>query len=117
MKTYSIYNALTRAIILAIVGVSLTANAGSYSETRVSTAADGLRSVSVSYADLNLASTAGRETLQQRISHAARRVCGSANLRQAGSLRQLSDNRKCQQRAIEKALKQMSERKFAAVAE
>ncbi len=40
--------------------------------------ADGTKSVKVSYADLNLSSAAGRNTLDRRVARTADRICGVA---------------------------------------
>ena len=117
MKTYSILKVLPGAVFCLCAAVSLAASADRYSETYVSTAAQGLRTVTVSYADLNLTSTAGLETFQRRVSKAARHVCGSANLREAGSLRQVSEIKNCQERAMSEAMSQISSRQLASVAE
>lgn len=41
-------------------------------------AADGAKSVKVSYADLNLSSAAGRDALDRRVARTAERICGVA---------------------------------------
>lgn len=48
-------------------------------------------SITVSYADLNLASPAGRAALETRVARAARRVCDGATT----DLRSLMATRKC----------------------
>ncbi|MEM1196503.1 MAG: UrcA family protein [Pseudomonadota bacterium] len=52
--------------------------------------------VRVTYADLNLASSAGQEILDRRIKHAAEKVCGRLN----GTLRTDMEVRKCRRKAI-----------------
>lgn len=57
----------------------------------------------VAYGDLNLASTAGQEALQQRIRAAARQVCGTTSYRNAGGLSTAAANRRCIDEAIAEA--------------
>jgi UrcA family protein len=58
----------------------------------------------ISYADLNLASETGRDTLARRIESAARQVCGSTSYRSAGGVRQATVNRRCVDEAVAEAL-------------
>jgi UrcA family protein len=58
----------------------------------------------VSYADLNLASSAGQDAVQRRIQAAARQVCGTTSFRNAGGLRSAAANRRCIDEAIAEAL-------------
>lgn len=66
MQTKSYLTAVMTVLALGAAGVSQTAFAQS----------DDVASVRVSYADLNLSSTAGAQTILQRIHHAANSVCG-----------------------------------------
>ena len=116
MKTYAISKALYGSVFVIAACVSTAASADNYSETYVGYKASDLRTATVSYADLDLSKAAGREALERRISHAARNVCGSANYRQAGSLRRATPNRACYQRALSSALSQTTARQIASVA-
>ncbi len=60
--------------------------------------------VRVSYADLNLSSEAGLVTLYSRLKSASNAVCGPRSLLEAGSLRQLSQNKVCYRNALSKAV-------------
>jgi len=92
---------------------SLVATAGDYSETRITTSAEGIRTATVSYDDLDLSNAHGREVLQNRISAAAHKVCGSANRSNAGSLAQASKNRNCYNGAMNDAMRSLSEGQVA----
>lgn len=70
--------------------------------------ADGARAVTVSLADLNLASAEGQEAMYYRLSGAAERVCGSQDYRTAGSPKLAAENRACYERALSDALAQAS---------
>lgn len=73
-------------------------------------AAQAVDSVTVGYADLNLANAAGRAVLDRRIAHAARQVCGQfAPI----ELRRNSLSRACQADAIASAEAQRSAIVFA----
>lgn len=73
-------------------------------------AAQTVDSVTVSYADLNLGSAAGRAVLDRRIAHAARQVCGQfAPI----ELRRNSLSRACQADVIASAEAQRSAIVFA----
>ena len=103
------------AMLGMATAVSMAASAGNYSETFTSTSAEGLRTTTVSYTDLDLVSTEGRATLEHRISRAAREVCGSSNFREAGSLRQATENKSCYESAIARAMEQVSSPQLAAI--
>lgn len=60
--------------------------------------------VRVSYADLDLSSDAGLQTLYTRLKAASSAVCGSRSLFEAGSLDQLAQNKRCYRKALSKAV-------------
>jgi UrcA family protein len=60
--------------------------------------------VVVNYEDLDLTSPKAMETLYQRISRAAKEVCGPTRRREAGSLMQANRNAKCYGEAVSKAM-------------
>jgi UrcA family protein len=64
----------------------------------------GSHSVTVSVADLNLGTMEGQEALHYRLSSAARRVCGPADYRAAGSPRLAAENQDCYERALSAAM-------------
>ena len=82
LKTFPALAALALAAALVIPTVSQAAEADS---------------VRVSYADLNLASTAGADVLQRRIAFAANRVCDTADPRDLNLVRMNAD---CREGAI-----------------
>ena len=77
MKTTSISKVVFSAVIAVAASLSTGAMAERYSETHVSTTAEGLRTVTVSYSDLDLSDPRGQETLERCISKAALTLCGS----------------------------------------
>lgn len=61
---------------------------------------EGLPSAKVSYADLNIGTPAGRQTLAKRISGAVKRVCGTAG---PVDVRMNAAVRKCRNEAVSSA--------------
>jgi UrcA family protein len=104
------------ALFTVAAGVSAVASAGDYSETLVTTTSEGLRTTSVSYADLNLSAADAREALEFRLSHAARKVCGSPYRSDVSSLAQAVENKQCANNAVAAAMRDISERDVAIAA-
>lgn len=71
-------------------------------------------SVRVELSDLNLDTAQGQQVLHQRISAAAREVCGSTDYRAAGGLRQAANNRACHASAFAEAVSQVGAERVAA---
>jgi UrcA family protein len=115
MKTNTMSKVLCGAVIGIATAVSMAASAGNYSETVISTSAEGLRTTAISYADLDLVSTEGKATLEHRISRAAREVCGPSNYREAGSLRRATENKSCYESAVARAMEQVFSPQLAAI--
>jgi UrcA family protein len=67
------------------------------------TAPDEVR-MSVSYADLDLGHAAGIERLYQRIGSAATKACGTATLREAGSLEALRGRQECYKELVDEVV-------------
>ncbi len=110
---------VTKTICAAVFGITAGMSgmtmAGSYNETVVSTSSEGLRTATVSYADLDLNNTEARETLNFRISRAAEKVCGSVDRSLAGSLGQAAKNRSCAKNAMGEAMRNLSNGQVAVV--
>jgi UrcA family protein len=93
-----------RARLLAsLAGAVLVIGSGAVQAERPSAE----RTATVSYADLNLATQAGVETLYHRIRVAARNVCGSPYERQLGIRRSIRD---CNDAAVENAVVTVEQR-------
>ena len=86
--------AFSGAVSVAAVALPTTAMAAPW----------GGQSVAVRYADLDLTSDVGAQTLQTRISRAARAVCGSADIR---DLPAMGDVQHCRQVALSGAAPQV----------
>ena len=100
MKTSIVSKASIGAVFGLAVALSSGVHAENYGETHVGASVDGLRTVTVSYADLDLSDPRGQKTLEKRIKRAARKVCGSTNLKEVGSLSRVAENRNCYESAI-----------------
>lgn len=61
--------------------------------------------IEVSYADLNLDEAAGIETLYQRLRSAAAGVCGPISLFEAGSVKQVTNNKACYKDLLDRAVR------------
>ncbi|EEB77221.1 MAG: UrcA family protein [Halioglobus sp.] len=108
MKNARMNKLFSAAVIAVVVGTVTSVSAASYDETYVTTSAEGLRQVTVSYADLDLKTDRGQETLYYRMARAADTVCGSRNPSKAGGARQVSQNKACFKRAMGQGLAQTS---------
>ncbi len=75
------------------------------SATNVEIDNDGRYRISVSYADLNLASEAGKHTLQTRIKLAARAACETQGV---VSMRERQDAKRCTESVLEAAKPQVA---------
>ena len=120
MKNSTISKVLCTAVIGLAASASVMANPAitsetSYGETVVTTSAEGLRTATVSYADLDLNTDKARETLHYRLSYAAHKVCGSTERSDAGSLAQASKNRSCYNDAMDEAMSNVSNGQVAIV--
>jgi len=114
MKTFN------KTMMMAVSGSALGAlllagsvHAGPISNDWAAPDQDAAPSQSVSYADLNLGTSAGIAALQQRIEDAATEVCGPTDYRLARGLRQAMRNAQCQEDAIAAAVNQISSRRVA----
>ncbi len=121
MKNSTITKVLFTAAISIAASASVMANPAfqtetSYGETVVTTTAEGLRTATVSYEDLDLNSAKAQETLHYRLSYAAHKVCGSSDRSDAGSLAQASRNRSCYNSAMDEAMSNVSNGQVAIVA-
>ena len=79
-------------------------------------AADQITNITVFVSRLGLEHLEGKEALEHRVSNAARKVCGSSNFREAGSVGQAADNKSCYENAMAQAMKQLSAPQVASIA-
>jgi UrcA family protein len=89
----------TVAAISIACGLTFAANAKNNSEIIVDN--QGLRTVIVTYGDLNLATVAGQQALSTRVRSAVRKVCGDTTALQR--LSDMQDYRDCTRKASQNA--------------
>ena len=82
--------------VVAAVGTALFAGACLFGATAPAAAAPAPQAISVSYSDINVASTTGRQALDSRIIHAARTVCENGG----NDVRSLSAEARCIDTAV-----------------
>ena len=90
-------------LFVSLIGAALVLGSGAVQAERPSDP----RTATVRYADLNLATPAGVETLYHRINLAARAVCGSPHERNLDLRRSV---RTCQEAAVEGAVETLEQR-------
>ncbi len=114
-------NVINRTLASAVIGIAagfaLNASAENYEVTQVTSTQEGLQQAAISYADLDLSSAKGQETMYFRISAAAEKVCGSSNPREAGGITQATENKVCYERAMSEAMSQLNASQVATINE
>lgn len=91
-----------KTIAAASLACGLTFAANADNSTTITVNDRAIRTVAVSYDDLNLDSAAGRETLETRIRAAVKQVCGHTNGRQ--TIKEMTDYQTCVAQASQTAL-------------
>lgn len=62
------------------------------------------RSEKVSYSDLNVDKQSGAQVLYRRLQIASKRVCGVESIKNAGSVRAMTEQRRCYRNALDQAV-------------
>lgn len=99
-----------RALVNTLVGACLAL--GACAAAQAAEPAAPRAAVTVVYTDLNVATTAGANALYARISHAARQVCDSADIRDLAA--QASEHA-CERAAISQAVHAVHSPQLAAL--
>ena len=115
-KKSSVSKTFCAALLGVAASASVAVSAADYSQTHVTTSTEGLRTTTVSYADLDLSSAEAQETLRRRLSRAALKVCGSPNLRITGSLARAAENQNCSDNAVAEAMRSIAATEVAVAA-
>ncbi len=94
----------TKVVItaVAVVAFSLPAFASADSGAKLKGT-----SVKVQYSDLNVEKKAGVEQLYRRLQLASKQVCGVESLKIAGSIRAVSESRRCYRETLDAAIVKM----------
>ncbi len=106
MKASAIKSILSAAALAVTAGISTGALADQLDETVVEGIALPTKTVSFSRAEL--ATVEGRETIERKIRNAAEAVCGSRDMRIAGSLAVAADNEACYEDAVAQGMSQLN---------
>lgn len=95
---------LLRSILpaLAVLGLGIPAAATASTPSQL----DGL-AITVSYADLNIASEAGARVLYARLQRASREACDVRSLTVAGSVRRVTQTQACYREALSAAVEEI----------
>lgn len=102
------------AVVGLLAGAALPASAESVTEVTADRLTEVVE-ITVSYADLNLDTAAGQETLQNRIASAARQACGSGRYREIGDLRAATRQKECFESAMAQAMSEVSAAQVAGI--
>lgn len=102
MKKSSVTTTLVAVSAALVLGTPSLAAAGTQSANIEDT------SVRVSYADLDLSNDQGIATLYKRLQSASQSACGPLTYSEAGSLKELIQNKSCYQSALTKAVERLN---------
>jgi UrcA family protein len=94
-----------KKILLAVscIAISLGANASINNSASINSAR-------VNFNDINVTTEAGQEKLHDRITRAAKAVCGSTIRSEVGSIKELMENRNCIKQATAEAMSESGAR-------
>lgn len=84
-----------------IVGLMLSFSFASYASDEF------VPSVKVQYASIDVNHPEGQKLLYRKLKQASHQVCGSINIKEAGSAFRVAQNRLCAKRALSRAVKQV----------
>jgi UrcA family protein len=100
---------------LALAAATSAWSADTIDETRVEASHVAPPSITVRYGDLNLSSEEGRESLNARLSRAAKTVCDHHGYTRNRSLSYLAKTKTCYEDAMAAALNQVESVQLAAI--
>ncbi|MEP4145822.1 MAG: UrcA family protein [Halioglobus sp.] len=113
MKKTAIKSILSVAALTLTAGISMSASAGSVSETIVH--GHAVPAEAVTFKQSELATAEGREAVEQRVRKAAENVCGPSDYRIVGSLSRSAKNKECQSQAVAQAMTQITNDSVASI--
>lgn len=88
-----------------IKGVVATVAVVAFSVPAIASAEDFKgRTEKVAYSDLNVEKESGAHTLYRRLQQASKRVCGVESVKNAGGIRQYSDQQRCYRDTLDAAV-------------
>jgi len=110
MKKSKLINSVIAAV--AVVSFSLPAIASADSGADLKGTSE-----KVQYSDLNVQKQAGAEQLYRRVQLASKRGCGVQSLKIAGSIRAVSDARRCYEKSLDAAVAKIDNPALTAIHE
>lgn len=113
MKAIAIKSILSAAALAVTAGISVNAAAGQMDETLVE--AKGVPSATVSFYRAELGTAEGRAKVEREIRNAAEEVCGSRDVRIAGSIAVAARNEACYEDALAQGMSQLSAGQVATI--
>ena len=113
MKSIAMKRILPAVVLTLTAGLSGHAAAGEVNETVVR--GHSVPSVTVTYSRAELATADGRAYVERRIRKAAEKVCGSRDLRIAGSLYIVARSEACYDDALAKGMSQLHSEQVASL--
>ena len=113
MNRLVIKSTLSAAALAVSLGTIMTAKAEQLDETFVK--APGVRTEAVAYSRAELASEAGRESVERRIEMAAKRVCGVESYSLDRNLSRHGKARECYGQAVAQALSEVTGGQVASI--
>lgn len=113
MNLSTVSNIVCAAVFAGATCLASAANAGSEADSNVGVTSTGLRTVTVSYSDLDMTDAKAQKILHRRLSRAAEQVCGSSYIREVGSLSRAAKNKECFEGAMSSALRHVSNAQVA----
>jgi UrcA family protein len=89
-----------------IKGVVATVAVIAFAVPAISGASDEVkgRAVKVNYTDLNVDKESGAEVLYRRLQQASKEVCGVESIKSVGGIREIAEQRRCYEDALDKAV-------------
>ena len=88
-----------------IKGVVTTVAVVAFSVPAIASAEDFKgRSEKVTYCDLNVEKESGAHTLYRRLQQASKRVCGVESIKNAGGIREISEQQRCYRETLDAAV-------------
>ena len=88
-----------------IKGVVTTVAVVAFSVPAIASAEDFKgRSEKVTYSDLNVEKESGAHTLYRRLQQASKRVCGVESIKNAGGIREISEQQRCYRETLDAAV-------------
>ena len=101
---------ITKSVTTAFATIALTASLGAGATMVKGTHS----SVHVDLSDLDLTTVNGEQTMQVRLKHAAKQVCGPTSVKSAGSFEAVRINRACFEESYNNAIQDVENRYLTA---